>query len=506
MRFDTSNAHWRRAATLAVAAVIVSVALVGPGGRLPVGAASQSLVSVGSVWKYTDTGTTPSAWSAPTFDDSTWKQGPAPLGYGATGVATTINRLNPAHYKGDLFRRAFTTSNVGSITGLTITLQADDGAYVYINNTLVLNDNIQANGYANYRSGAANTAYRTFSVPSTALVEGWNVLAVDLRENWPSAPDSSFDLGLTATTSGATTTSTTTTSTTTTSTSTVPSTTTTTTSTVPSTTTTTTAPPGQTVLAAGDIAKCPANNHAKVATLLHSLPGPFLALGDNAYPHGALSDFQSCYDPYFGSEKARTRPIPGNHEYDTGTASGYLTYFGSQAAPNGTTWYSFDVGNFHFVALDSDCSFVGGCGTTSPQYQWLKADLAASTTSCLIAYFHHAPWSSSVGYGKPTVMVPIMQLLQGEGADAILAGHMHSYERFARMNANGNIDPTGFRTFVVGTGGDAQFALGSPVTGSEAMQTGTYGLLRLDLHAGSYDWHFVPVAGSTYTDAGTDTC
>ena len=235
-------------------------------------------------------------------------------------------------------------------------------------------------------------------------------------------------------------------------------------------------------------------------------PVPFLALGDNVVPPRPLTDFQSCYDPYFGSEKARTRPVPGNHEYDSGNASGYLTYFGSQAAPNGTTWYSFDVGNFHFVALDSDCTFVGGCGTTSAQYQWLKADLAASTTPCLIAYFHHTPWSSFAGYGKPTAMVPIMQLLQSEGADAILAGHMHSYERFARMNASGNIDPTGFRTFVVGTGGDGQFALGPPVTGSEARQTGTYGLLRLDLHASSYDWHFVPVAGSTYTDAGTDTC
>jgi hypothetical protein len=260
------------------------------------------------------------------------------------------------------------------------------------------------------------------------------------------------------------------------------------------------------VLAAGDIAKCPANDHAKVATLLHSQPGQFLALGDIAYPNGRLSDFQDCYDPYFGSEKARTRPVPGNHEYDMGTAAGYLTYFGSRAAPNGTTWYSFDVGAFHFVVLDSDCTFVGGCNAGSAQYRWLQADLAASTTPCLIAAFHHTPWSSATGYGKPTTMVQIMQLLQQQGADAILAGHMHSYERFARMDANGQLDPTGFRTFVAATGGDGQFALGTPVTGSEARQTGTYGLLRLDLSASSYSWRFLPVAGSTYTDSGTDHC
>jgi hypothetical protein len=263
---------------------------------------------------------------------------------------------------------------------------------------------------------------------------------------------------------------------------------------------------GETVLAAGDIAKCPANHHAAVATLLKTQPGLFLALGDIAYPDGTAADFRDCYDPYFGTEKARTRPVPGNHEYDTGSAAGYLGYFGALATPHGTTWYSYDVGNFHFVALDSDCTFVGGCTTTSAQYRWLQADLAASTTPCLIAYFHHTPWSSGTGYGKPQTMVPIMQLLQREGADAILAGHMHSYERFARMDASGNLDPTGFRTFVVATGGDEQFALGTPVTGSEARQTGTFGLLRLTLGTSSYSWKFLPVAGSTYADSGSDTC
>jgi hypothetical protein len=260
------------------------------------------------------------------------------------------------------------------------------------------------------------------------------------------------------------------------------------------------------VLAAGDIADCPANHHIAVANLLKTQPGPFLALGDIAYPNGRLTDFQSCYDPYFGSEKSRTYPVPGNHEYDTGSAAGYLTYFGSRAAPHGTTWYSFDVGNFHFVVLDSDCSNVGGCGVGSAQYTWLQADLAASTTPCLIAAFHHTPWSSGNGYSTPSTIKPFMGLLLREGADAILAGHMHSYERFARMNENGQLDSTGFRTFVAATGGDGQFALGPPVTGSEARQTGTYGLLRLDLATNGYSWKFLPVAGSTWTDSGTDHC
>ena len=166
--------------------------------------------------------------------------------------------------------------------------------------------------------------------------------------------------------------------------------------------------------------------------MLHTQPGLFLVPGDIAYPHGALSDFQNCYDPSFGVDKARTRPVPGNHEYDNGNASGYLTYFGSVVAPSGKTWYSFDIGTWHVVALDSNCGYIGGCSTTSAEYKWLAADLAASATPCLLAYWHYTPWSSTPGYVGPSTMVPFMQLLRQEGADVLLAGHMHSYERFAR--------------------------------------------------------------------------
>jgi hypothetical protein len=156
--------------------------------------------------------------------------------------------------------------------------------------------------------------------------------------------------------------------------------------------------------------------------------------------------------------------------------------------------------------LDSNCGYVGGCGAGSAQYQWLQSDLAASTTPCLIAAFHHTPWSSGPGYVGPSTNKPLMALLHQGGADALLTGHMHSYERFARMNENGQVDSSGFRTFVAATGGDGQFTLGSPVTGSEVRQSGTFGLLRLTLSSNSYSWKFLPVAGSTWTDSGTDHC
>jgi hypothetical protein len=260
------------------------------------------------------------------------------------------------------------------------------------------------------------------------------------------------------------------------------------------------------LLAAGDLAKCPDGHQSAVASLLGTQAGPFLPLGDLAYPHGSTGDYANCYNPAFGTYKSRSHPAPGNHEYDTGTAGPYLSYFGNLATPTGKTWYSFNVGTWHIVSIDSDCGKVGGCDPTSAQYRWLAADLAATTTPCVAAYWHHTPWSSTPNYDRPTEVTPIMQILQLHGADIVLAGHMHNYERFARKNASGQLDSKGFRVFVVGTGGEGFFSLGPPVLGSEVRNDSTFGILRLDLAAQGYSWRFLPVAGSTFTDAGADTC
>jgi len=262
------------------------------------------------------------------------------------------------------------------------------------------------------------------------------------------------------------------------------------------------------LLAAGDIGKC-GGKPGQVGNLVRSQPGQFLALGDLAYPAGSVSDFANCYHPYLGSENSRTRPVVGNHEYDAGSSlPGYVSEFGSaKAKPNGKTYYSFNLGNWHVVVLDSNCTKVsGGCGTSSSQYQWLAADLAASSTPCLAASWHHTPWTSKPNSADPAPMRPMMQLLQQEGADIALTGHIHNYERFARMNANGQRDSNGFRNFLVGTGGATLHSTGSATTGSEARQASTYGILRLDLGQSGYTWKFLPIAGSSWTDTGSDSC
>jgi hypothetical protein len=277
--------------------------------------------------------------------------------------------------------------------------------------------------------------------------------------------------------------------------------------TIPSTTTTVPAPT-QTVLAVGDIARC-GGDHAAVADVLRTQSGPFLALGDEIQGDDPDSEYPQCYDPVFGQFLDRTFPAPGNHEYLNGSPPrAYLSYFGDRATPHGTTWYSFDVGNWHVVSLNSNCSErdVGGCGTSSAQYRWLAADLAASTTPCLLAYWHHSPFYSMTPYTPETQLVPMMALLHREGLDVLLGGHLHNYERFARMDEDGTPDPTGFRAFVVGTGGASHFAQSAPRPGSEARNDSTFGLLRLDLSSSGYRWNFLPVAGGRFTDSGSDTC
>jgi len=241
-----------------------------------------------------------------------------------------------------------------------------------------------------------------------------------------------------------------------------------------------------------------------------------LTLGDNQYECGGGTAFARSYDPSWGRVKGITRPAVGNHEYKvssdgtgcdpTATAAGYFGYFGSAAGDPGKGYYSFDVGAWHLVALNSNCSKVGGCGAGSAQEQWLRQDLIAHPAACTLAYWHH-PLFSSGNYapGVPAAR-PLYKALYDNGADVVLSGHDHIYERFARQDPNGALDLTsGIRQFVVGTGGKSHYVVGAASPNSEFRSGSHYGVLRLTLHPAGFDWSFMTEAHQVL-DSGTDRC
>lgn len=259
------------------------------------------------------------------------------------------------------------------------------------------------------------------------------------------------------------------------------------------------------LIGAGDIADCSRDADAETAALLVSEPGIVFTAGDNVYPSGSETQFADCYGPTWGRELARTRPVPGNHDHETAGLAGYLGYFGEAAAPDGTAWYSYDVGTWHVIALDSSCALVGGCGPDSPQGRWLAADLAASDALCTLAIWHHPRFSSGQHGSNPSV-APFWDALHAAGADVIVNGHDHDYERFAPQRPDGLRDPTGgIRQFVVGTGGAELRAFGTQAANSELRAAGYFGVLRLVLHDASYEWSFLTTAGPVL-DAGNTNC
>jgi len=269
-----------------------------------------------------------------------------------------------------------------------------------------------------------------------------------------------------------------------------------------------TAPPARAagdpvIVGAGDIAGCNTSGDEATAKLVQGIGGTVMAVGDLAYPGGSAGQFAKCYAPSWGAFKSRTRPAPGNHEYDTSsTAAPYFDYFGSAAGPRGKGWYSYNVGAWHVVVLNSNCSEVG-CKAGSAQERWLRADLAAHPAACTLAYFHHPLFSSSFTTGG---VRPLWQALYDFHADVVVSGHVHNYERFAPQNPAGRADPGGIREFVVGTGGDSHASFSRVAPNSQVRNGSTYGVLKLTLHSGSYDWKFVPVAGKSFTDSGTARC
>ena len=252
---------------------------------------------------------------------------------------------------------------------------------------------------------------------------------------------------------------------------------------------------------AGDIANCELPGAEATARLLDDIPGTVFAAGDNAYFQGTLQDYERCYQPTWGRHKGRTRPVPGNHEYETPGAAGYFSYFGSAAAPAAPGFYSFNLGSWHLVALNSNIAMEPG----SDQISWLRADLAASRARCTLAYAHHPLFSSGVN-GPTDRLKPLWEVLYAEGVDVVIAAHDHIYERFSPQDPSGRLDPArGLRQFVVGTGGGRLTAPGVPRPNSEA-RFSAWGVLKLTLRASDYTWEFVPVAGESFRDSGIDGC
>jgi hypothetical protein len=252
---------------------------------------------------------------------------------------------------------------------------------------------------------------------------------------------------------------------------------------------------------AGDITNCSRSQDEDTAKLLDNISGTVFTLGDNAYPDGTASQFSSCYGPTWGRHKSRTRPSPGNHDYHVNGADGYFDYFGSAAGANRTGYYSYNLGAWHIISLNSEISQSAG----SAQEQWLRADLAANPKVCTLAYWHK-PRFSSGQHGNNSGSAALWQALYEFKADVIVNGHDHTYERFAPQNPNAQADSNGIREFVVGTGGAGLYPFPSIQPNSQVRNNTTYGVLKLTLHASSYDWQFIPIAGQTFTDSGTSNC
>jgi Calcineurin-like phosphoesterase len=269
------------------------------------------------------------------------------------------------------------------------------------------------------------------------------------------------------------------------------------------------------IAAAGDIACAPGAvvtattcRQAKTAGLFLGNPAitAVLPLGDEQYETGALADFQAVYDATWGRALGKTHPVPGNHEYAAGAnGTGYFDYFGSRAGTPGRGWYSYQIGKWHLIALNSNCTHVGGCGPSSRQVTWLKNDLAAHHPACTLAYWHHARFSSGPNGNLPDYDA-VWKVLYSHHVDVVLSGHDHLYERYALQTPAQARDPKhGIREFVVGTGGRSLDPFTGPFTNGQFRQDTQFGVLKLTLHARWYEWRFVST-GQGVLDSGQTDC
>ncbi|MFL5579543.1 MAG: PKD domain-containing protein [Gemmatimonadaceae bacterium] len=257
------------------------------------------------------------------------------------------------------------------------------------------------------------------------------------------------------------------------------------------------------LVGAGDVASCSKTTDEATAVLLDGIAGTVFVAGDGAYADGTAAEYANCYQPTWGRHKARTIPAAGERDYNTTNAAGYYGYFGAAAGDPAKGYYSLDLGAWHVVVLNSKLS----TSATSAQVKWLKADLSASTKSCTVAIWHRPMFYSSGSGGLRASLKPAWDALMGHGAELIINADQRYYERYAPQTPDGVADPAlGIREFIVGTGGANTTAIGTVMPNSEVRNSGTSGVLKLTLSDGSYAWEFVPVAGKTFTDAGTGNC
>jgi len=268
----------------------------------------------------------------------------------------------------------------------------------------------------------------------------------------------------------------------------------------------TSAVPDVVLVGAGDIADCGSGGDEATAKLVDGLDGTVFTLGDNAYESGTPSEFRRCYDPSWGRQLDRTKPVPGNHDYLTKDAAGYFGYYGAAAGDPATGWYAYDLGAWRVYVLNSNCKLVGGCGEGSAQENWLRGDLAAHRRECVLAMWHHPRFSSGM-HGNDGITADLWSDLYDAGAELILNGHDHDYERFAPQTPGGRADPErGIVEMVVGTGGRSHYAFERIRANSLIRDDTTFGVLRLVLSDGGWSFEFVPVPGGTFTDSGDGTC
>jgi hypothetical protein len=267
--------------------------------------------------------------------------------------------------------------------------------------------------------------------------------------------------------------------------------------------------PSSVVLAsAANVSSCGNTRDEATATLLDAMPGNVVLIGSGAFPDGAATAYADCYGPTWGRHKARTYPTPGNQDYQAGTASGYFGYFGAAAGDPTKGYYSFDLGDWHVIVLNTGNATAVPYALGSAQDLWLQADLASNTKQCTLAVLHNTRFFSSgtAGWFSSSAAKALWNDLYAAGADVVLSGRLYHYERMAPQDGNAvRNDALGLRQFNVGTGGYTA-TLPTFIAPNSEVVSAAYGVLKLNLAATSYTWEFVPISGSTFSDAGSGTC
>jgi len=252
---------------------------------------------------------------------------------------------------------------------------------------------------------------------------------------------------------------------------------------------------------AGDVDGCGRLEPEATAKLLDRVPGTVFVAGDATYPSGSMANYMNCYGPTWGRHLWRTFAVPGNHDYQSDGGAAFYAYFGSAAGPAGLGYYTHTLGAWHVIMLNSNLPAQAG----TPQYEWLRARLLESSAACTVAVWHH-PLFSSGQNGNSVFMRDVFNLMFQYGVDIVVNGDDHIYERFAPQDANGRANARGIRQFVAGTGGYALYDRGRTQANSEVFENKTYGVLKLTLKSGRYDWEFVPIDGQTFRDSGSGSC